>query len=777
VQPELQWEQGMKDLGVALDTVSDEARLIAQSAADFYAGKQLLARARSQRGQLPGYSEGLWREMAELGWTGLHVGEAWGGSEAPLGHWMALARESGKALASEPLVAAAVLAGEVIAQGDNQALKDQLLTALVEGRCTPALAWQEPGRGQDRSAQLRAELVPDGGVLLSGHKCFVPQGAGADGFVVSAQWADSDLGQALFWVDAHSPGLTVKHHARIDGGFWTELSLSQVPVARDQLIAQGESAQRVLGSALDMSTMVACAEMVGVMQQALEISVEYIRTRVQFDHPIGSFQALQHKTVDLLVALEIARSVVSQNTRWYEDSTDAATRAMLASQTKARCTESIQVVTKGCIQLHGGMGYTDEADIGMFLKRAMVLSSWLGGSDFHRARYAAFAQAGVTTQPQDDAGSMAEVRDWLEQNFPQRLRFPDHRLDWSDATDWLERLHAKGWAAPNWPKEWGGMGLSAYDQVRFQEECDRVGMNIAPNLGASMLGPLLIRYGSEAQRREHLPRILSGEVRWCQGYSEPGAGSDLANLRTSAVEDGEHFVVNGQKIWTSFAFDAHMMFMLVRTDNSGRKQDGISFLLVDMKTPGITIRRIRNLTGSAEFCEVFFDNVRVPRANLVGALNQGWKMAKSLLGSERIMLASPRLARYPLRLLGDYARTHGLDQNPVFRHRFTQLQMDVDDLGAAFVLMVDALRRGHEPGAEISILKLWTTETFQRVADLLLHTAGESATLDSALSTDAGTKLHAANLYLAARAATIYGGSSEVQRNILAKAVLELPGA
>lgn len=767
----------MKDLGIALDTATDEARLIAQSAADFYASKQPLSRARELRGTAPGYSTKIWREMAALGWMGLHLGEQWGGSAAPLGHWIALARESGRTLAPEPLVASAVLAGGVIAAGDNMALKDRLLPQLVGGLCTPALAWQEPGRGLVLQPQLRVACTTDGVLTLQGTKCFVPQGAGADGFIVSVQSASSAQGMALYWVDAQAPGLTLQHYPRIDGGFWTDLQLDQVRVAPEMLIAQGEKALAILSEALDVATMVLCSEMVGVMQRALEMSVDYIATRVQFDHPIGSFQALQHKTVDLLVAMEIARSVVTQNTRLFEAATNRSYRALLASQAKARCAESILVVTKGCIQLHGGMGYTDEADIGMYLKRAMVLASWLGDAQSHRTQYARLVDMGECRPSDDDAGSMAEVRAWLEKNFPQRLRFPDHRVDSSDASDWLELLHAKGWAAPNWPMEFGGMGLSAYDQVRFQEECDRVGMNIAPNLGASMLGPLLIRYGSDVQRREHLPKILSGEVRWCQGYSEPGAGSDLANLRTSAVLDGEHFVVNGQKIWTSFAFDAQMMFMLVRTDNSGRKQDGISFLLVDMKSPGITIRRIRNLTGSAEFCEVFLDNVRVPQANLVGAMNHGWKMAKSLLGSERIMLASPRLARYPLRLLGDYARTHGVDQDPVFRHRFTQLQMDVDDLGAAFVLMVDALRRGHEPGAEISILKLWTTETFQRVADLLLHTAGEAATIDASMQTVAGTRLHAANLYLAARAATIYGGSSEVQRNILAKAVLELPGS
>ncbi len=765
----------MKDLGIGLEVVSDEARLIANSAADFFAGKQSLARVRALRGAAPGYCVETWREMASLGWAGLHLPEQYGGSAAPLGHGVALARESGRVLAPEPLVAAAVLAGGVIAAGSNEELKARVLTALIEGAFTPALAWQEPGRGASREPLLQAEQVPGGAIELNGSKCFVPQGEGADAFVVSVLTGHVEGKVALYLVPADTPGLTLKHHPRVDGGFWTDLHLSGVRLMPEMRIAQGECASTALREALDFASMVTCAEMLGVMQRALEISVEYIKTRVQFDRPIGSFQSLQHKAVDLLVAMEMARGVVVTNTRLYEESADLNYRSMLVSQTKARCSESILTVTKGCIQLHGGMGYTDEADIGMFLKKAMVLERWLGGAEFHRDRYAQLADSGGRVAATDDAGSMAEIRAWLEQNFPKRLRFPDHRLDASQASDWLELLHAKGWAAPNWPREFGGMGLSAYEQVRFQEECDRVGMNIAPNLGASMLGPLLIRYGTEQQRREHLPKILSGEVRWCQGYSEPGAGSDLASLRTSAVLEGEEFIVNGQKIWTSFAFDAQMMFMLVRTDNRGRKQDGISFLLVDMKSPGITIRRIRNLTGSAEFCEVFFDNVRVPRTNLVGAMNQGWKMAKSLLGSERVMLASPRLVRYPLRLLEDFARTSGHYSDPVFQNAFNRLRLDMEDLSASFVLMVDAMRREREPGAEISILKIWATETLQRVADLLVQTAGELSTMDESQETAAGTSLHAANLYLAARAATIYGGSSEVQRNILAKAVLELP--
>lgn len=213
----------------------------------------------------------------------------------------------------------------------------------------------------------------------------------------------------------------------------------------------------------------------------------------------------------------------------------------------------------------------------------------------------------------------------------------------------------------------------------------------------------------------------------------------------------------------------------MRTDPKAKKQQGISFLLVDMKSPGITVKRIRNLTGESEFCEVFFDNVQVPAAHIVGELNRGWTMAKSLLGSERIMIGSPRLARYPLQLLRDLLKAQGRFDDPVIRVRYDELQLDVDDLGAFFVRMAEVLRRGEELGPEVSMLKLWVSETMQRVTDLMLEAGGQQATLDEAIPLDDSHSVHIAGHYFMSRPATIYGGSSEIQRNILARGVLELP--
>ena len=378
--------------------------------------------------------------------------------------------------------------------------------------------------------------------------------------------------------------------------------------------------------------------------------------------------------------------------------------------------------------------------------------------------------------PTDDQEFRLHVREWLEANFPHELRFPTRRLDFRQSLAWHRKLAAQGWVAPGWPREYGGMGLGGYRQVIFAEELDRVGVMVIPNFGLTMLGPLLLRFGTEAQKAHYLPRILSGEDLWSQGYSEPGAGSDLASLRTSAEPDGDHWVVNGQKIWTTMAQQANHVFLLVRTDKTAKKQRGISFLLVPMDSPGITVRPIDNIGGYSEFAEVFFDDVRVPRSAMVGEVNQGWTMAKALLGAERILLGSPRLAKFPLQRLEALARRFGLLDEPVFRARFTALAMEVEDMVALYVRLLEVLRRGAVLGEEVSVLKLAVTELFQRVTDLLLEAAGEYGGTDAVLQLADGSNLKPVHPYYLSRPATIYGGSSEVQRNILAKALLKLPG-
>lgn len=384
----------------------------------------------------------------------------------------------------------------------------------------------------------------------------------------------------------------------------------------------------------------------------------------------------------------------------------------------------------------------------------------------------------IPTQPPDfdalgDEAFRAAVRTFLADHHPRHLRNPAKRLHWDEARDWYLILASHGWLAPSWPRRYGGMGLSASKQLIYVDEFERFGAARLPDHGIILLGPLLIRHGSEEQKSHFLPKILSGEHIWCQGYSEPNAGSDLASLRTEAVLDGEEWVINGQKTWTTLAQDANWIFLLVRTAKGGKKQEGISFLLAPMDSPGITVRPILNIHRHDEFCEVFFDNVRVPKGNLVGEINRGWSMAKALLGFERIFLGSPRQSAHALARLKHLARHLGVWDDPVFCDRYTQLALDLADHNALFETFADRLRRGESLGPDVSLLKIHQSELFQRITDTMMEIAAEHAGLLDPI--DGDRDLDPAGLFLTARAATIYGGSSEVQRNILAKSVLGLP--
>ncbi len=368
----------------------------------------------------------------------------------------------------------------------------------------------------------------------------------------------------------------------------------------------------------------------------------------------------------------------------------------------------------------------------------------------------------------------AEARAFFARHYPPHLRYIVRRARLAEMKQWYLTLSKHGWIAPNWPREYGGMGLATAKMIILLEEQEQYGVSRVPDHGIVQVGPILMKYGSAEQKNYYLPKILAGEHIWGQGYSEPNAGSDLASLVTSAVPDGDDFIVNGQKIWTTLAHDSTHIYLLARTSKEGKKQEGISFLLVDAQSPGITIRPIRNIAGHEEFCEVFFENVRVPQANLVGGLNKGWTVAKALLAFERVNIGSPRRPQYALKRLAQLARAKGLFSDPGFVDKFTALRLDLEDLGSLYARYVDVVKRGEELGQEVSMLKIWAMESWQRLTDLLLETAQEYGGMPGELNID-GAEVDVLSPFYYARPGTIYGGSSEIQRNILAKYVLKLP--
>lgn len=374
-----------------------------------------------------------------------------------------------------------------------------------------------------------------------------------------------------------------------------------------------------------------------------------------------------------------------------------------------------------------------------------------------------------------DEAFRLELREWIETNYPEDKRSPPRRLLYSEIKDWFQALSKKGWLAPNWPVEHGGMGLSPSKYVVYVEEMERHGCARLPDHAIQMVGPLLIKYGDAWQKEHFLPRILTGEDIWCQGYSEPNAGSDLASLRTDAVKDGDEYVVNGQKIWTTLAHSASWIFMLVRTDKAAaRPQQGISFLLASLETKGVTVRPITNLKGDEDFCEVFFDDVRVPVKNLVGVENEGWTMAKALLGFERIFLGTPRLPGYSLNRLQLLCEQLGAFDDPAVLDQFTQHRLDVRDLTSAFEGYIDHIRKGGSVGPDVSALKIWATEVNQQITETMVEVAGELGGFREDVRAG-NAEVDVMSEFLRARTSTIYGGSNEIQRGIIAKNVLGLP--
>tara|TARA_R110000823_G_scaffold139607_3_gene269464 strand:- start:3316 stop:4497 length:1182 start_codon:yes stop_codon:yes gene_type:complete len=384
-----------------------------------------------------------------------------------------------------------------------------------------------------------------------------------------------------------------------------------------------------------------------------------------------------------------------------------------------------------------------------------------------------------------------ETRAWLEENCPQSMRTPvksfediynggrNPEVSHPDQVVWCERMAARGWTVPHWPEAYGGAGLDRDHVKILQEEMARIGARRAlDSFGISMLGPALLEFGSEEQKLEHLPKICRGEIRWCQGYSEPNAGSDLASLATRAEDKGDHYLINGQKVWTSYADKSDWIFCLVRTDNSGTKHEGISFVLFDMDQPGVTVKPIRLISGSSPFCETFFDNAIADRKNLVGEEGNGWTIAKYLLTHEREMISgfgaapSKSVAEVALEAFG--SDPTGRLANGVLRHTIAQYQLDTLVFGATMARVGDEAKAGHGLGAASSIFKYYGTELNKRRNELNLAVGGEAA-----LGWD-GEVYHSgavARDWLRSKGNSIEGGTSEVQLNIIAKRVLGLPDA
>jgi alkylation response protein AidB-like acyl-CoA dehydrogenase len=704
----------------------------------------------------------LWSQLAEVGVAGLPVAESQGGSGGSWADFAVAAEALGSVVAPTPVIAVAGALGALSAP--NVAGGD-LSAQIASGRVVPAVAWTEHTGMPAVAGRFEAVAGdhPDR-ALVSGtaELILTPE---ADVVLVLAE---SESGPLLIAVPtSDTDAVRTERTQSLD--LLRPLGAVNLRQAAGTVLATGDDAVGAIRRSLVTAGLALAGDLTGVASHCLWAAVDYAATREQFGKPIGAFQAVKHKCADMLAHVELARATAREVAGLLDSGAGAAALDQAVALALLESVTAAQHVTADYIQVLAGVGFTWEHEAHLYYRRAGASAPLFGGVSAARERLDPTRDAAASTvaaeiAPGSPAAELAAAVESLlplhheqwgaDDSFPARL-------------SWQQRLHQAGWIAPHWPTEFGGRGLSIVDQVA----CDQVlagsrAPMLAGVLGVNNVAPTLMHYGT-AEQREHLAAIQAGTEVWCQGFSEPGSGSDLASLRTRATLDGDEFVINGQKIWTSEGMEGTHCLLLVRTDPQAPPHKGISALLVPMDTPGITRRPITQITGEGGFAEVFFDDVRVPRSALLGPLHEGWKVTMTTLGFERagVIMMAGRLEQTVLDLVTALAG-HELPA-----HARAELTDRLSEARAVGLLGKRALGRiaaGGAPGAEHSVIKLVWSTTMQAIGDTHLRVLGPAA-----ITTATGAA--AQHDYLMSRSATIAGGTTEIMRNILAERVLGMP--
>ena len=591
-------------------------------------------------------------------------------------------------------------------------------------------------------------------------------------------------------------GLEIAPVPTVDGRLAADLRFD-VQLPSDARLGDGGCAGDVLERTGDAAAAAAVAAAAGSVAALARLTIEYVKTREQFGQPIGSFQTVQHRVARMAVLVEEARAAALFAS--VELRADRPRRQRAISSAITRIAAIGDHVAREAVQLHGAIGMTEELQVGGHVKALFAFARLHGGAAFHAARLAKRLRSdGVAAlalaapfDAADDGTGMTLALSREDEDFRQQLSaFFNANLDEASRRGgrltvgifadpdvvgpWHKTLHRQGWIAPYLPEEVGGTGWNELQGYLFESEYARAGAPPLQLQGLRMLAPVLLHYGTPEQREYYLPHIFSGTHRWCQGYSEPGAGSDLAALRTAAVSDGDDYIINGSKIWTTQAQHATHMFALVRTSTAGRRQDGISFLLIDMATPGISVRPIRTLPGDEEVNEVFFSDVRVPKENRIGAENEGWVCAKYLLEFERGgSTVSGGLRAYFANAL-EFVRDGALDD------RIAAIGAEIDAIEMMELCAIARPGEGMDEGLGASARKLRMAEIRQRIGALAADALGTDALrwasarpLHHQPPLDPAEERRIAAVPLAFNdlAYSIFAGSSEVQLSILARGI------
>jgi alkylation response protein AidB-like acyl-CoA dehydrogenase len=734
--------------------VSDDHAHLAATVRRWAEARGLLAEARAaleapagdaadggrQDKALPGW----WAEVAEMGWLGLPVGVEHGGQGHGLPELAVVLEELGRWCAPGPLLPTVVAAVAV----DRWAGDRSLARPLVDGTMVGGVA-------------ITGELEVDDAARVSGRVRGVWGGPLTDRFVLRVARPE-----APSWCVVDRPDVEVKALASFDAtrGL-AEVRLDAVDVAPGRWLSITGEDGADPEALVRLAELLAGAEALGVADWCVRTAADYAAVRVQFGRPIGQFQAVKHRCADMLVRLEAARAAVWDAARCFDaPATDGATLARSAAA--ALAPEAGFRAAQDCIQVLGGTGYTWEHDAHLYLKRASAIRHLLPAPEVARRRMAEAVVAG------DRRSLSVELPPEAEPLRAEVRRFVDE-LQTQDRSEWRRRLADAGYLAPHWPQPWG-RDASPVEQLVIDQELRAARVRRAHLAIAGWVLPTLIAHGSPEQQERFIGPSLRGEISWCQMFSEPGAGSDLASLSTRAERVEVGWSITGQKVWTSMAREADWAICLARTAAVPTKHQGIGCFLVDMATPGIDIRPLRELTGSAMFNEIFLTDVFVPDDCVVGSPTEGWVYARTTLANERVSMAEASSFGPGVSALFELAESEGLLADPLVLDRLGGLVVDAHAI--ALLGLRTTLRalgggeRGHGPGGpEASVRKLAAVEHEQAVQEAGLALLGPEAALTDGRG---GTWIAG---FLGNRALSIAGGTSEIQRNVIAERLLGLP--
>ena len=734
----------------------------------------------------------LWPTLAELGVLGALLPEDAGGMGGGPRTLAMLMAEVGQVLAIEPILGCAAVAARIIEQCLNPSARGVLLGRLLHGRWICVLA-HDSGGNPFETPRLAASLQSDGAHLRGTVRC-VRYVDLADEFLVTAHNIESPTETCIFLVPKSTPGLRIGRFRLMDGNVAGTLGLD-CRVSSESILRFRDGSDHVLHDAIDWGILGLIAETAGIVAELNAVTFSYLLTRKQFGTSIGRFQALQHRAADMRIAEEELEGVSDWAIEALDEPPNHGRSAAIAAA-KVRADVAGRLVGHEAMQMHGGMGVSEECAVSRFARRLGAIRAEFGSADVHRLRFAELNVGEDVLYKRREAAEVAafrrEARGFLATHLPPDLRQKTAlglKLEKAEQLRWHRILRAQGWLAGWWPKEHGGRGWSVAQRVAFAQELALGNAPPAQSQGVNMIGPVIYTFGTDLQKREYLPGIVSGDVWWCQGFSEPNSGSDLASLKTAAVREGGVYIVNGTKMWTSEAHLADMMYCLVRTSNEDKPQKGISLILIDLRAPGITVRPILTIDGLHRTNQLFLDNVRVPPGNLIGTEGQGWAIAKFLLKNERASLADIGTKIHLLSGLRSRLRiaVTGSDVDPtiqkLWKIRIADLEIQLLGVHRLEQRLIEHVSSGQGTALIPFMMKIRATEILQAISELeaemqgpftSAYDPGDPQRPAEHSFTEAQLASLATYRYLYSRCWSIFGGSNEIQRNVIAKHVLEL---